>query len=105
MFVYDLPARFTACPKPGWASYNYGTEERLPQAGAAPVKALQPDSADWRAPQALREDGRFLTADPKAADLFLVPALFYCARCSEQLNFTGRQRPCCTDLWQARACT
>ena len=30
-----------------------------------------------------------MTTDPKAATLFLVPALLYCIRGSEQLNYTG----------------
>ena len=42
--------------------------------------------------QALREDGRYVTTDAESADLFLVPALFYCARGNEQ-NFTGTQLP------------
>ena len=39
--------------------------------------------------QALQESGKYLTKDPHAATLFLVPALPYCIRGSKNLTYSG----------------
>ena len=39
--------------------------------------------------QALQESGKYITKDPHAATLFLVPALLYCIRGSKNLTYSG----------------
>ena len=62
LFMYELPDHFSKCA-PGmnmetWQFYNYGAEVMIPR---------------WL------NKSTFLTTDPEEADLFYVPALFYCA--------------------------